>query len=222
MLWITANTTDEGPLKAWLPTVAQAHVLFIAEHKVPLHRIDEFSDSLRKLGWHAALAPALGTGNWLGNREATSAGTGVLTRAHIGQVWHDEDHVLVPGRLVVTYIETDSLGEVATYAIYLVSGVGLNDANTHTLAVLGAHVRAHRRQFVVGGDFNIEPQVLEASGICALFGGVILWPKDAEGNILITCTSGEGHTLDYFVVSDAIAQVDSKCGRSSVSLLRPH
>ena len=47
------------------------------------------------------------------------------------------------------------------------------------------------------GDFNIKPEVLEASGLLETYGLTLVKPD----NVDITCTSGDGAMLDYALVA---------------------
>ena len=60
--------------------------------------------------------------------------------------------------------------------------------------------------FVLGADFNRSPQQVEAAAETRLLRAVVMTPTNAEA----TCHQGKGSMIDFFLVSDVLAQmVDS-------------
>ena len=60
--------------------------------------------------------------------------------------------------------------------------------------------------FVLGADFNKSPQQVEAAAETRLLRAVVMTPTNAE----VTCHQGKGSMIDFFLVSDVLAQmVDS-------------
>ena len=76
-------------------------------------------------------------------------------------------------------------------------GLGPETANWQRLLRAGEVLRHFQLPFILGGDFNVPPEVLTASG----------WLNGVHGRLQApwggTCRSAEGRwsTIDYFVVS---------------------
>jgi len=86
-------------------------------------------------------------------------------------------------------------------SIYLWHTEGLSARNRHLLACVGEAIRAYGRPFVIGGDFNMEPDSLASWEGWEKLGASIVAPEEA------TCivepsekTRGSESKYDYFVV----------------------
>jgi len=86
-------------------------------------------------------------------------------------------------------------GGVHLGSVYLIDSVGLTDENLHILEVVAACVRQLRGPWILGGDWNVSPQVLAASNWLSMVGGTIVAPQAP------TCNSS---TYDYFVVQKSL------------------
>ena len=80
---------------------------------------------------------------------------------------------------------------------------------------LGEALRALGRAFVIGGDWNCTPSEHAKQGWTGKLRGRIVPPS------VITCRSGKGRILDYFVASDALAPSILSCSVADNSVLAP-
>ena len=76
-------------------------------------------------------------------------------------------------------------------------GIGLQGANYEMIRDIAAATDGGRRFVIAMGEFNIKPEMLEASGLLEALGLTLIRPD----NVSITCTSGEGAMLDYALVT---------------------
>ena len=83
-------------------------------------------------------------------------------------------------------------GGVHACSIWLVDSQGLTDINLTILAEAAAMLGAISGPWVIGGDWNINPQVLRASGWLGVVGGRLFSTE------LTTCN---GSTYGVLVVS---------------------
>ncbi len=124
----------------------------------------------------------------------------VLGRATGCRVWH-----VIPGALIVV-------------SVYLRDGVGLNDDNWQVLLRVGEVLAYHGLPYVIGGDFNMDAEVLEHSG----------WLKRIKGRAMAsklgTCrgTKGSYSNIDYFVVADVMSASAGPAEAVTCEPAKPH
>ena len=109
-------------------------------------------------------------------------------------------HVVEPTARICAAIVTVPGGcDTLMCSTYLQCGAGLSDRNIDVLHSMGVSLTTWNKAFIVGGDFNMEPQVLETSGVAARVSATIVAPNAPRG----TCTTAEhGSLLDYFLVDN--------------------
>ena len=58
-------------------------------------------------------------------------------------------------------------------------------------------------QYIIGGDFNLEPPTMAASELAHMMKGTIVYPRTKRG----TCrTPTTARTYDYFMVADKLSK----------------
>ena len=87
--------------------------------------------------------------------------------------------------------------EVILKHVYGHVGVGPIGANYEMIRGIGAATDGGRRRVIAMGDFNVKPEILEASGLLESVGLTLI----RSDNVDITCASGEGVMLDYALVT---------------------
>ena len=80
-------------------------------------------------------------------------------------------------------------------SVYLRHSEGLSPENLLLLDVLAEIVDTLQGPWIIAGDFNLEPEVLKASGWPLMIGGEVLAPREA------TCHE---NVYDFFVVAKAL------------------
>ena len=87
-------------------------------------------------------------------------------------------------------------------SIYLVTGGKLTEENISILARVGEEVRARATHFIIRGDFQVEMEAIEKSGICQQIHAIVIAPMGELG----TCVNSERNScLDFFIVSEGIS-----------------
>ncbi len=196
----TVNATGWGPLKKRLRKT-KAHIALAQETKVSAAAMATASTWSLKNGWKMIGAPAT-----TGKNGGTSGGVAVFVRSYLGAHFPTNgNHVIEEGRAVAAVVDIDGCRPILAVSAYLRDGVGLNDANMKTIGKIGACVSAHgnKWQTIIGGDFNVEPNVLNASGFAQQMEATIVAPASRRG----TCrTSTTAKVYDYFVVGNRMAE----------------
>ncbi len=194
----TTNTTSWGPLRKRL-AATRAHIVLAQETKVMIGKQAEASSWALRNGWKMVAAPAIA-----GKRGGASGGTAIFARSELGVRFPVHGgHVLEEGRAVAAIVEPPACRPVLVVSVYLRDGVGMNDANTDTLNKVGACVQTHSGwQRIIGGDFNVTPQTLAATGHVQEMNARVVAPDTRRG----TCRTRWGtRVYDYFVVGQALA-----------------
>ena len=140
----------------------------------------------------------------MGEKGKPRAGTCIATRSHIGLglasgITIDLSPAGSEGRLAAAWAEGIIDGGIMAISVYLWHTEGLSARNLSILNAAGEAVAKHGGPWLLGGDFNMEPQELAvASRWLSKIGGVIRAPETA------TCINGN-RTLDYVVIGIRIA-----------------
>jgi hypothetical protein len=104
-------------------------------------------------------------------------------------------------------------GGIHVGSIYLRDSEGLSAENMTILGELAIAIKQLSGPWFFGGDFNIPPDVLLASGWLGLVGGSVVAPTNP------TC---HGSVYDYFVVSSALLPAVLGAQRVEEAELSPH
>eukprot|EP00973_Karenia_brevis_P087694 12162236-Karenia_brevis.AAC.1 len=163
---------------------------------MPLQRPSPTWKELRTVGEKTA-AVSIGAAT-VTPADGVSAGVGVAVRSHIGLAVPP----LVVGnglssRFLIRWVGTLAKGGFHLGSVYLRCSEGCSAANLDILQELASILKRVRGQWLVGGDFNMTPEMLQQSGWLALTGGVLHRPRSP------TCN---GKEYDYFVSSRGLAE----------------
>ena len=144
-------------------------------------------EAARKAKWKIKITPACVT-----EKGYASAGVAVACRAQFGmfhpqaQGWKYDTT-----RMQHAHVGAVCRGGIHCVAVYLYNSEGLSERNRGVLLDLARLIRGLRGPWVVMGDWNLSPEVLQASG----------WVEEVCGKVLCpsmpTCKNS---TIDYFVV----------------------
>ncbi len=196
----TVNATGWGTLRSRLKST-EAHAILAQETKVDAARKAAVSDWSSRNGWKMIDAPAV-----KGPNGGASAGVAVFIRNYLGA--HrptTASHIIEPGRAVAAVLDIEKCRPTLLISIYLHDGEGLTERNKAILAKVGAFLQSSGKQwqYVIGGDFNLVPEVLATSMFAQGLSARIVAPANKRG----TCRTVHGsRTYDYFVVSEALSQ----------------
>eukprot|EP00969_Alexandrium_andersonii_P314472 13892230-Alexandrium_andersonii.AAC.1 len=120
-----------------------------------------------------------------------SGGVAVCARKGLGVEPHRQAPDGFQHRIGGAWVGAVIRGGVHFVSVYLKDGDGLGETNLAILAELAAFLGALRGPWVVGGDWNISPEVLVSSNWLQAVGGVVEAPAQP------TCHSC---TYDFFVL----------------------
>ena len=189
----TVNATSAISLKTEIETgmeLKQFDYLMIQEHGLRGDQRMRVEDWLVKRGWDPALSDAYI------KQTDEGGGTGVAASAKLGV----RPGAIVPegleGRLTLGTIQMGV--EVTIGSWYGVTGgdvkkqLGLWQKLAERLNTIG-------KPFIIGGDWQVRPDEVRASGLPKLLNATVCAPRAAT-NVR------SGRTIDFFLVSDAIAE----------------
>ncbi len=207
----TANTTAWGPLMRFLQSTS-ADVVLAQEHRLRGQAVAEASDWAHRRGWKSVWTEAK-----LASGGGNSAGVAIFARQHLGlspPPWGDPE--VVPAHAVAATVEAPGCRPTVATSVYLHDGVGPAAANRGILAAIGGRMQSLGHgpdaacakhmgpaPFIVGGDFNMTPEEVDAMGLVQRINASVVAPSVARG----TCrTARSGRVIDFFLVSAGLDQ----------------
>ncbi len=169
------------------------------EHQQRLHKWVALQHRAVARGWKVDGAQATTAAG-----EGPSAGTAVVTPTHIGTAPMRGAGTAVdvsprgsPGRLTAIWLDAATPGGILLMSAYLWNREGMTPRNVAILEAAIAEARAFGGPWLLGGDFNVDPDL-----IC----GNIEWLARANVAVLAPAThthfpgKGDSRTLDFFLV----------------------
>ena len=164
----------------------------------------------RRLGWSHAIGYAHRTAGTMG-----SGGCAILARKGTGI--HSPAKSGIPDfcshRIHLAWVACVARGGMHCMSVYLIDSVGMNPSNILICEQAALVLRALCGPWICSGDWNLEPDVLAASGFPKLVDGVVFAAS------LPTC--GE-KKFDYYVVSRSIAHAVVGMQRIEGVGMEPH
>ena len=124
-------------------------------------------------------------------------------------------------RLAAAQVEIPGWGKLVLFGIYGVDGEGMGARNARLTSALGAWCGSLGSEFVVAGDWNMEPSTLQKSGFVSELGCELVATEAG------TCkkAGGKGYSkLDYFLVSSGVVSTVTSarlCGKTAANPHRP-
>ena len=207
----TANGNSWRSLEDAVLLRSSADVILSQESK--LHHEDRLAGATlaaRAAGWSPALSLAHRTQASFG-----SGGNGVFLRKGNGVTDYTKD--LVPEafwhRICVAWGDTIVKGGVYFISIWPVDSQGLSPTNMAILETVGGILATLKSPWIIGGDWNMSPEVLQESN----------WPSMVHGSIVATLLATCNWSVyDYFVVSSCLRHAVAAVQRISDGGLNPH
>ena len=194
----SANVTEWGPARRRCPEkqrlFCSCHAIFVSEHKLVGEAVAAAEAQFQQWGFRAHIGPAVRT-----EKGGRSSGTAILLRRqYVQEAFHLDGAPLCTDR-VTAIIWAWKRQRIFMCAVYLVSGVGLNDENVRVLSLaLRAYV-ASALPGILAGDFNVTPEEMWAANLLQPLGLEIMAASTKQDRATIS-TEG-GRQLDYFIVS---------------------
>ena len=195
-LWAidTANKNSWQTVLRQVVQRSQADILLLQETKMSEpQKYNAATLAARAAGWNPTFSYA-----HLTCAARASGGMGVLTRRGMG-IHQNTDEVVRDGmrhRIAISWVDGVQRGGVHCGSIWLFDPQGLSAANMALLEKAAAALLACQGGWILGGDWNISPDLLQSSKWLEIVGGVICCTT------LPTCN---GSTYDFFVVHRSLA-----------------
>ena len=142
-----------------LATPNGSDVIMIQEAKLWPKDIDAAKQWAKSVGWKLYVAPCIA-----GPNGDPSSGVAVMTRSYLnaGPQLISDDPIVVNARVIAVPMRLALFGVIYVYSLYLVSSIGITGDNIDIIKSFAAHVKAHGRPFIAGGDHNCPPEKLLA------------------------------------------------------------
>ena len=165
-----------------------AHVVAFQEHW--LSGEDDrarLSQWALRAGWKVLTTPAdppppraFGTRRLRGR-----AGVGVAVRAEMGLGWPEErgfgDVEGARTRALAAVAQCTEAPPIAVYSVYLYDGEGLAERNVKLMAAVAEHAARAKRPFIIAGDWNVEPAMVNEAWMPDALRARIVATEDARG-----------------------------------------
>jgi hypothetical protein len=175
---------------------ALSEIICLAEHHLVQDKLKSPRRKIDKAGRYSFVTAATSTG--LGG---SSGGTMVLPRngLHISKVWSPEGG---PMNNWSACMIRGSARDLIVISIYLKDGEGMSHVNLARLSQVHDLIKSTKVPWIILGDFNMNPRVLEQGGLLELVGGTIITANEGA----LTCTTGKGGLLDFAIARKDIAE----------------
>ncbi len=195
----------------------EAQVVLAQETWLTQDALPAASSWAKKRGWQSIWASAVE-----GPNGGASGGVAVLVRDGIGCHYPPEgSHVISPGRAVAAVVQAPGHRPTIFTSCYMHHGKGPNGDNLDILAAIGKRIKglSEKFEFVIGGDFNMEPPDVASTGIQDELDAAIMTPSTSRGTFRGPTTSS---LLDFYLISNRIAAAVNKVRVVEASGIRGH
>ena len=164
-------------------------------------------------GWTFLAAPSLTS-----RKGKVHLGSAVFVRAGVGVRWpKGQEEILVPGRVLKVMVDIPDWPPVAVISAYLPVEGHKTREYLECLGAIGEALEGEDH-FIVAADWNEDPAILEATGLPAKVGAMVVAPRAA------TCLMGDTSAtrLDYFLVSMSLFNLTMGADVDHLHTGRPH
>jgi hypothetical protein len=187
-----------------------ADIVLLQELRVPATSVVSAERRAAREGWSLSVEPANLTA-----AGSTSAGVAVGVRGHIGMALprRREPCSELDGRIQARWVGAVCKGGIHLISAYFHTGEGLSQRNLDMMHHVARLIASLRGPWVIGGDFNLPPDVVRSCGWLSLVAGVIAAPGEA------TCNE---QTYDYFIVSETLKHAIVAVSRVVDAGISPH
>ena len=188
----TCNSTTWNSAKVFIQHLNEdMHVVLLQEHHLlegePIARAEDW---LKGQGWQGLFEPAMP-----GKGTGSTGGVAVLARSGMGLRNPVEDMKCNGSRAKAAMVDLPGKRSVLCISLYLHDGRGLDAFNLGLLRGVGQFARGSGWPYIIGGDYQMQPEVLLDAA----------YPQQTEGILIApdkpTCRTSAGYRcLDYFLV----------------------
>ena len=200
-----SNITKWGPQAKIFLVNETAKVLMLTEHHLDDSQLGLAIKEAEKWGRIAYCSGAQRNGLHV---SATTGGQMILPKSFLGCAPLDPKllhHVLPKDRLEAPRWKSCILRtkgvSILLVVVYLRTAEGLSEANLSIIRQLCTLAAFFRGQILIGGDWQMTPEMLASTPLITAMGLIVKPPIDTDA----TCKSGDGRIIDFFVCSAAIS-----------------
>ena len=196
---VTFNVNCVGNLIEFLKTT-DAHLVLAQELRVLPAGLTELQTKLARLGWKSVVQPAVVAVS------AASGGVGIFARAAFGLRPPEAGQVVsttFTHRAVAAVIDIPGDASICCYSCYFTVGEGMGYDNSTLAHDLGRHMDVVQLPVLAGGDMNMSPCDMLASGFPETAGLRLVAPPPGVATC-VTCSAS--NVLDFFAVRVDLAR----------------
>ena len=191
------------------------------EHKLFDDSIIEATLWAKKNGWKSFWEEC-----YVSKAGGRSSGVCVFVRSHL-QAWQPAK---VPSsfwkhRAISVVVSAGGLGDVLICSCYFYTSphakTRVSPVNWRMLGALIQHIYDASMPTLVGADWNMEPQVIDGTGMTVQARVELVWSPSSLG----TCLSRDGHissNIDYFLCTGDLKDVIKSMYACNVTTPKPH
>eukprot|EP00971_Amphidinium_carterae_P137119 2717249-Amphidinium_carterae.1 len=214
---LTCNATVWASWQVQWDALLEAHrehavplpdMVCVQEHHLPRDRIAGAMQRMATCSLRVCLDHGLA-----GQQGHVRAGTGIGARPWIGRQQIHEIPPLLAGRLTVVKLDAILKGGITLLSLYATTAVS-DEVALDEMAALIEVIRSIEGAWLVGGDWQQQPQTIERWGVPAAVGGELVQPGCP------TCSTGR--CLDYFLVCTTLMQLCEGASLLDLVTTRPH
>jgi len=202
------NSFDTGETQILRRTAADA-LLLQETKRFGDHASEQISRAGRKVNWNLSSSPALRTAENKGSGGCAVGcrrGTGITaSEAQVSDAVRHRFHLAWSSAILKRGVHLGS--------VYLKDSSGLSDENLLVLQEIAVALKQTKGIWILGGDWNITPEVLLSSGWLQIVKGIIVAPSAP------TCHQS---VYDFFVVAEALSSSVVGVSRIDDGGLSPH
>ena len=180
---MTVNANFWTTHREWMAREGPQHLVLGQEHRLEAARCDDESGKLEREGWRCGFTSAKRNAVRVKSESAlaTSAGTFVAAPKHWGlewvwptRGWQTKAMSAHQGRIAMAW--TPILRALTVFSVYFYHSEGWTERNQQLLGLLGDEVRRCAGLWIIGGDFNMEPEAFGQFATPARLPGILVAP----------------------------------------------
>ena len=200
------------------PFLARTKAVIVLGQEIKVRGDDNLAEASQWAvanGWHAIISSAS-----LGPNGGLSAGVAIFARPVVGLRLPDSGcWEIRRSRAVMGMVSLAGWPPLLIVCSYMHSGEGLSKANAELIADIGRALQDDGSPFIWGGDFNMAPATLAASGVHTKSNAAIV----AASKGAATCrTAYKSSNIDFFVIHARIARAIERVKVCTAVSLPPH
>eukprot|EP00959_Pyramimonas_sp_CCMP1952_P015022 318111-Pyramimonas_sp.AAC.1 len=142
----------------------------------------------------------------------------IVTRRHL-DCWNTPgtSSCIFPGGVSRCYLRSGNLVLISCYSVYLKDSIGLVGVNLKVLKAIVSDIVGHGLPCIIGGGFNLKPDVLAACGPLTKLQGVV-----RADSLPAFVSDDKASIIDFFILSRILDRVGGDVSADLHGAFSPH